>query len=158
MSAELFKSMTATDIVHVPYKGSAQAVSAVLSGEAQMVFETMLLVLPQVKAGKLRALAVTGDSRSMALPEVPTVAESGVAGYEVTPWFGVLAPAATPVDIVRTLDETARRIFTTEAMRERVRAMGADPANEGPDAFRALIRSETQKWAAVAKKANIRAD
>jgi tripartite-type tricarboxylate transporter receptor subunit TctC len=158
MSAELFKSMTATDIVHVPYKGSSQAVSAVLSGEAQMVFETILLVLPQVKAGKLRALAVTGATRSAAMPDIPTVSESGVAGYEVTPWFGVLAPTGIPAEVVRTLDETSRKIFTTTTLRERVRAMGADPADEGPDAFRALIRTETQKWAAVAKKANIRAD
>jgi tripartite-type tricarboxylate transporter receptor subunit TctC len=158
MSAELFKSMTATDIVHVPYKGSSQAVSAVLSGEAQMVFETILLVLPQVKAGKLRALAVTGATRSAAMPDIPTVSESGVAGYEVTPWFGVLAPTGIPAEVVRTLDETSRKIFATTILRERVRAMGADPADEGPDAFRALIRTETQKWAAVAKKANIRAD
>lgn len=158
MSAELFKSMTATDIVHVPYKGSSQAVSAVLSGEVQMVFETILLVLPQAKAGKLRALAVTGATRSAAMPDIPTVSESGVAGYEVTPWFGVLAPTGIPAEVVRTLDETSRKIFATTILRERVRAMGADPADEGPDAFRALIRTETQKWATVAKKANIRAD
>ena len=158
MSAELFKSMTATDIVHVPYKGSSQAVSAVLSGEAQMVFETILLVLPQAKAGKLRALAVTGATRSAAMPDIPTVSESGVAGYEVTPWFGVLAPTGIPAEVIRTLDETSRKIFATTILRDRIRAMGADPADEGPDAFRALIRTETQKWAAVAKKANIRAD
>jgi tripartite-type tricarboxylate transporter receptor subunit TctC len=158
MSAELFKSMTTTDIVHVPYKGSSQAVLAVLSGEAQMVFETILLVLPQAKSGKLRALAVTGATRSAAMPDIPTVSESGVAGYEVTPWFGVLAPTGIPAEVVRTLDETSRKIFATTTLSDRVRAMGADPADEGPDAFRALIRTETQKWAAVAKKANIRAD
>ena len=158
LSAELFKSMTATDILHIPYKSSAQTVLAVMSGEAHVVFENIPLVLPQTKAGKLRALAVTSGVRSAAMPEVPTVTESGLAGYEVTAWVGLLAPAGTPAGVVRLLDETSQRVLATTMLRDRFGDIGVAPADEGPDAFRTLIRSETQKWAAVAKKANIRAD
>ena len=155
---EHLKQLAGIEMTHVPYKGAGPAVADMIAGHVAAGSTTLTTAATQIRAGKLRALAVTGATRSAAMPDIPTVSESGVAGYEVTPWFGVLAPTGIPAEVVRTLDETSRKIFATTILRERVRAMGADPADEGPDAFRALIRTETQKWATVAKKANIRAD
>lgn len=158
LAGELFKSMTGADILHVPFKGSTDAAIAVVTGDALVDFGNMAPVMPQVKAGKLRAIAVTGATRSFALPDVPTVAEAGVSGYEVTTWFGLLAPAGTPTDVIRTLDAATQRILALPVTRERLRAMGAEPTDEGPKAFAELLRSEHAKWGAVVRKANIRAD
>ena len=158
LGTELFKSLTATDFVGVPYRSSALSMSAVLGGEVLVAFENMPVVLPHVKAGTLRALAVTSASRSPNLPDVPTLAEAGVAGCEVTSWFGLVAPAGVPPDVIRRLDEATRVYLQTTAAQEKLRAMGAEPATEGPDAFRQLIRVESEKWGGVIRKANIRAD
>jgi tripartite-type tricarboxylate transporter receptor subunit TctC len=158
LATELFKEMTSTNLVHVPYKSSAASASAVLAGEVLVAFENMPIVLGQVRAGKLRALAVTAADRSSQLPDVPTVAEAGVKGYDVSAWFGLLAPAGTPPEIIRALDGAARRTLSSQDARDRIRGLGAEPAVEGPEAFAALIRSESDKWGAVIRKANLTAD
>ena len=158
LGTELFKSMTSTDFVFVPYKSSAEAVTAVLSGDVLVAFENMPVVLPHVKAGKLRALAVTSASRSQDLPDVPTLAESGLAGFDVSSWFGLLAPAGTPPEVVRRLDEATQAFLQTPEGQQKIRAMGAEPAREGPEAFRQLVRAEAEKWGPVIRKANIRVD
>jgi tripartite-type tricarboxylate transporter receptor subunit TctC len=158
LAAELFKAMTDTNLVHVPYKSSPASAAAVLAGEVLVAFENMPIVLGPVKAGKLRALAVTTAQRSSQLPDVPTLAEAGVKGYDVSAWFGLLAPAGTPPEIVRALDGAARRALSSAEAMERIRGLGAEPADEGPEAFAALIRSESAKWGPVIRKANVTAD
>ena len=158
LSAELFQSLTGTSLTHIPYKGSADAVMAVVTGDAQVSFANMAVALPQVKAGRLRALAVTGAERVVGLPDVPTVAEAGVDGYEVSTWFGLLAPAATPRAIVARLDEATKRIVSQPAVRERAAALGAELADEGPAAFAARIRGDYEKWGALIRQKNIRAE
>ena len=158
LSGELFKSITGVDLVHVPYKGSADAVMAVVKGESLVAFANMPVAMPHVKAGKLRALAVTGANRSTVLTDLPTVAESGVQGYELSTWFGLLAPAGTPPEIVSKLDESTRRFLASPAAKERLALLGGDPADEGPDAFRSTIRADYAKWGDLIRKANIRAE
>jgi tripartite-type tricarboxylate transporter receptor subunit TctC len=158
LSAELFQSMTRTSLVHVPYKSSAESVTAVVSGDAQLSFANMLAAVPAVKAGRVRPIAVTGPARSPFLPDVPTVAEAGVAGFEVLTWFGLLAPAGTPPAIVRRLDESVAHWLQMPETQERLRAMGAEPSNEGPEAFATRIRTESTKWAALIREAKLRAD
>lgn len=158
LAAELFQSTTKTRLVHVPYKSSAANVMAVTAGEVQAGFANMTVALPAAKAGKVRAIAVTGAKRSAFLPEVPTIAESGLPGYEVQTWFGLLAPAGVPEDVLRRLDDSVARWIATAEMGERLRALGGEAAAEGPDAFRARIRAEYAKWAALVKEANLRAE
>jgi tripartite-type tricarboxylate transporter receptor subunit TctC len=158
LAAELFKAMTETNLVHVPYKSSPASAAAVLAGEVLVAFENMPIVLGPVKAGKLRALAVTTSGRSPQLPDVPTLAESGVKGYDVSGWFGLLAPAGTPPEIVRALDGAARRALSSPETRDRIYGLGAESVDEGPEAFAALIRSESAKWGPVIRKANVVAD
>jgi tripartite-type tricarboxylate transporter receptor subunit TctC len=158
LATELFKSMTGIALVHVPYKSSALSAGAVLSGDVLVAFENMPVVLGLVKAGKLRALAVTSASRSSSLPEVPTVAEAGVKGYEVAAWFGLLAPAGVPPEVVSRLDEAAQRALLSPETKERIRALGAEPAEEGPEAFERLMRAESQKWGTLIRAANITAE
>jgi tripartite-type tricarboxylate transporter receptor subunit TctC len=158
LSAELFQSMTQTLLVHVPYKSSAESVAAVVTGDAQLSFANMTVAVPAVKAGRVRPIAVTGPARSPFLPDVPTVAEAGVAGFEVLTWFGLFAPAGTPAAIVRSLDESIARWLETPEMQERLRAMGAEAGNEGPEAFARRIRAESAKWGALVREAKLRAD
>jgi tripartite-type tricarboxylate transporter receptor subunit TctC len=158
LAGELFKSMTNTDLVHVPFKGSADAAMSVVTGDALVAFGNMSVVLPHVKGGKLRAIAVTSATRSSTLPEVPTVAEAGVGGYEVSTWFGLLAPAGTSPEVIHALDQAAQRFLSSPETKERLRSTGAEPADEGPEAFAQLLQSEYAKWGAVVRKANVRAD
>jgi tripartite-type tricarboxylate transporter receptor subunit TctC len=158
LAGELFKSMTGADIVHIPFKGSTAAGLAVVTGDALVDFGNIAAVLPQVRAGKLRAIAVTSRTRSSNLPEVPTVSEAGVAGYDVSTWFGLLAPAGTSPEIIRILDQATQRLVALPHNKERLRVMGAEPADEGPRAFAALVSSDSAKWGEVVRKANIRAD
>ena len=157
LSGELFKSMTGTDIVHVPYKSSAESVRAVLKGEVLVAFANVPLAMPHVRAGKLRALAVTSSNRSSSLPDIPTIAEA-VSGYELSTWFGLLAPVGTPSEIVQVLNKSTMRLTSTVEFKERLRSMGADPADEGPAAFAELIRKDWEKWGALVRKANIRSE
>ena len=157
LAAELFKLSTGTDIVHVPYKGGAQAQTDVLAGQVQMMFNVLPSALPQVRAGKLRALAVTGRARSEALPEVPTMIEAGIADYTAVTWNGIVAPAGTPRAVIAKLNETLVGALRTAEMKEAFAKIGQEPAWSTPEEFAALIREETVKWRRVIQAAGIRA-
>ena len=155
LSGELFKSMTGVDMVHVPYKGSGPAVVDLLGGQVEMMFDNLPSSAPHIKAGKLRPLGVTSKERSPTLPDVPTIAEAGVPGYEALSWFGVLVPAGTPDAVVTRLQQEIAKILADPAMRERFAELGAVPAGDTPAEFAAFIGSETAKWADVVQKAGI---
>ncbi len=158
LALEEFRLLAGIDVIHVPYKGGGPALSEVIAGQVQALFSIALAALPQVKAGKVRALAVTSARRSALAPELPTVAESGFPGFEVVGWFGWVAPAATPKAIVDRLNREIVRILKLPEMRERLQGLGADPVGNTPQAFAAFIRSEHAKWARVIREANIRAE
>ena len=151
LAAELFKSMTGVKMTHVPYKGSAPALVDVAGGQVAAMFDTMLSAMPQVKAGRLRALAVTSERRSGAAPELPTVAESGVPGYEATAWNGLLAPAGTPKDIVEQLNKAVNELLAQPDVAQRLAADGADPGTGSVMDFEKFIRVELDKWARAVK-------
>ena len=156
LSGELFKAMTGVDIVHVPYKGSGPAVVDLLGGQVQMMFDNLPSSAPQIKAGKLRPLGVTSKERSPTLPDVPTIAEAGVPGYEALSWFGVLVPAGTPDAIVAKLQNEIAKALADPAMRERFAELGAVPVGGSPAEFAELITAETAKWAKVVQDAGIK--
>jgi tripartite-type tricarboxylate transporter receptor subunit TctC len=156
LSAELFKSMAQIDLLHVPYKGTGQAVADLLAGQIDLMFAPSQTVLPHVKAGKLKALAVTGAKRSGMLPELPTVSESGLPGYEAVGWFGVLAPAATPKPVVEKLSADVNRVLADAEVRQRMHALGAEPSGNTPDEFARFIREDQAKWAKLMREAGIR--
>ncbi|HKW36981.1 MAG TPA: tripartite tricarboxylate transporter substrate binding protein [Burkholderiales bacterium] len=156
MSIELLKSMAGIDMVHIPYKGTAPGVVDVLAGQVKVMAPNVLTALPHIKSGKLRALAVTSRKRSAALPEIPTVAEAGLPGYDSTQWYGVLAPAGTRHEIVTRLHDEIVRALRDPEVGKRLAADGAEPVGSGPDEFAAFIRLESEKWAKVAKAAGIK--
>ena len=158
LSMELFKSMAGIDLVHIPYKGSAPAVTDLIGGQVQAYFDNTPNVLPHIKAGKIRALAVTSARRFPLTPDLPTVAESGVPGYEVAVWFGTVAPTGTPREVVLKINAEINRILTLPEVKERFNAGGIEIVGGTPEAFGALIRKETATWAKVVKDANIKAD
>jgi tripartite-type tricarboxylate transporter receptor subunit TctC len=152
---ELFKQMAKIDMTHVPYKGPGPTLTGILSGEVQVMFGGAINTVPLVKGGKLRALAVAGDRRAKALPDVPTVAESGFPGYEANTWNGMLAPAGTPRAIVLRLNQEMLKILSTREVIEYMTADGAEPAGNTPEHFAAYLRSEHAKWAKVIRDAKI---
>jgi tripartite-type tricarboxylate transporter receptor subunit TctC len=156
LSGELFKAMTGTDIVHVPYKGSGPAVTDLLGGQVQMMFDNMPSSLPHVKAGKLRALGVTSAKRSPALPEVPTIAEAGVPSYDATSWFGILAPAGTSEPVVTRLQGAIVQALGEPEMRQRMADLGAEPVGDTPAEFGQFIAAEIAKWAKVVNDAGVK--
>ena len=156
LAGELFKLQTATDILHVPYKGSAPATTALLAGEVDLVFINLPAVLPHVKSGRLRPLAATGARRADLLPEVPTLKEAGISGVEAALWYGVLAPAATPRDIVVTLAAAITRAARSPEIRQKLTEQGAEAVGGTPDEFAALLRDEVAKWRAVVRAAGIK--
>ncbi len=158
MSAELFKLMTGVRIVQVPYKGGAPAVTAVISGEADVLFIVLPPVLPHVKAGRLKAIAMGSRERHALLPEVPTVIESGLPGFEVRQWYGLLAPAGTPREVVAKLHAAVHRIVNPPETSKRIFDTGSDPAATTPAEFEAMIREDTVKWARVAKASGATAE
>lgn len=158
LTGELFNSLTGTRLVHVPYKGGGPAAVALLSGEIGLIFGEPASIAQHVKAGKLRAVAVTSGKRSLFLPELPTVAESGVAGYEVTSWNGVLAPAGVPPAIVKRLNADLNQIINAPDITKRMIEFGFEPVGGPPEKFGEFIRAETAKWAPVVKRAGIRVD
>jgi tripartite-type tricarboxylate transporter receptor subunit TctC len=158
MSMELFKSMTGVDMIHVPYKGSSPALTDVVAGQDAGMIVNMPPAVPLVKAGKLRALAVTTSTRSLLMPEVPTVAESGLAGYETVAWFGVLAPAGTPKDVIDRLSAEMAKIARSPEMRERLTSLGAEPVGSTPEQFAAIIGRDIAKWTALSKSVGIKVD
>ncbi len=157
MAMELFKSLTRADIVHVPYKGT-ESITGLMRGEAAMIFENMISIGPAVKTGKLRVLAVGSPRRSTAMPQVPTVAESGVPGYSVTLWFGLLGPAAVPKAVVDKMHRDVVAVLKTPDVRERFTALGAEPVGSTPAEFEAFIRAEIGKWETVIRGAGIQVD
>jgi len=158
LAAELFKVLTGTTIVHVPYQGGGPAITAVIGGQVQLTFGNLVAVLPLVKGGKLKALGVTGAMRSAAAPEIPTIAEEGVRGYEFSSWFGFFAPAQTPKKTISKLNQEIVHILKTPEMKQRLTQDGADVVAGTPEEFSAYLASETKKWAQVIKQAGIRAD
>jgi len=158
ISMELFKSMAGVDIVHIPYKGSAPAVSDLLGGQLAVMFDNVPNVLPQVKAGRLRALGTSGTKRTPLAPDVPTVAEAGVPGYEVTVWFGLVAPAGTPREIVQKLNAEVLKILAMPDVRERFLAQGVEPVGSTPEQFGEHIRAQMSKWSKVVQDAGVKAE
>jgi tripartite-type tricarboxylate transporter receptor subunit TctC len=158
LSGELFKSMAGVDIVHVPYKGTGGQLAAVVSGEVQMTFASLPAALPMVRAGRVRALAVGAARRTPVLPDLPTVAEAALPGFDVSAWNGVLAPRATPVPVIKRLNQEVRRIAQLSATNERAASQGAELSTTTPEAFTAFIKAQIAKWKQVVDFAGIRPD
>src|SRR5882672_5934994 len=156
LAGELFRILAGADIVHVPYKGAGPAMVDVLSGQVQLYFATMPAAMPHVKAGKLAPVAVTSARRSRALPDLPTVAESGVAGYEASTWYGLLAPARTPGVAVARLHQATVKILADPALREKLADQGFEPVGDSPEEFGAYMKSEIAKWGKAIRDAGIR--
>ena len=158
LSGELFKTMAGVEMQHIPYKGSPPALQDVVGGQVTMTFDNITTALPLAKAGKLRALAVTTAKRSAVAPDVPTLAESGLPGFEVGSWQGVFAPAGTPPEIVRRLNVEIVKALNLPDVREKLSGMGAEIVADSPEEFSALVKSEVVKWADVVKKSGARVD
>jgi len=158
LSIELFKLMTGTRMVHVPYKGMQQVITEIIGGRLQILSDNVTSVLPHVTAGRLRALGVTGPRRIPLAPDIPTVAEAGVPGYEITAWGGYMAPAGTPGPIVARLNAELNRVVASPAIRERWLALGIEPVGGTPERFAEHVRTETAKWTDVIKRAGIKGD
>jgi tripartite-type tricarboxylate transporter receptor subunit TctC len=155
LSAELFKSMAGIDVVHVPFKGSGQALIDVVAGRVSMIFDNMPSALPHIKGGKLRALGVTGLKRSAALPEVPTIAEAGLPGYESLSWSGFAVPAGTRREVVQRLNRETAAILATPDMTQKLAEQGADAMGGAPEAFADHVRREREKWGRLVRERNI---
>lgn len=158
LAAELFKSLASVDLVHVPYKGGGPALQAVVAGEVQVFFEGMVTLLPQIKAGRLRALAITGTARDPALPEVPTVAEAGLPAFQVTFWSGLVAPAGTPPDVIASLNATLRQALAGPEARSTLTRLGLEPAGNSPTEFARFIDTEIARWERVIQTSGARLD
>jgi tripartite-type tricarboxylate transporter receptor subunit TctC len=158
LAGEMFKSATGTRLVHVPYKGAGPAVNALMSGEIQVMFAPIVAVLPQVKAGRLRALGVTSAKRSAAAPDLPTLAESGLSGYEISSWFGLFVPASTPAAVVDKLFKDTSRVLKSPDVLERFAKEGAEPVGSTPADFNTYVRAEFVKYNKVIKDNGIKAD
>jgi len=159
LSGELFKTMTGTFMVHFPYKGSGPALLDLMGGTMDLMFDNLPSAMPHVKAGKLKAIAVTSAQRSPALPDLPTIAEAGpVPGFDASSWFGLLAPAGTPADIVNRLQQETAKALATPVLKERLLAQGANPSGMPPQRFAQYIDAETKKWSQVVKASGAKVD
>jgi tripartite-type tricarboxylate transporter receptor subunit TctC len=158
LTGELFKSITGTYMVHLPYRGSAPALTDLIAGNTQVMFDNLPSALPHIRSGRLKALAVTSRERSPALPNVPTLAESGLKDFDASAWFGLLAPAGTPREVVTRVQQDVARILATAEMRERFAGQGAAPVPNTSEEFAAFIRSEIEKWSKVVKFSGARVD
>jgi tripartite-type tricarboxylate transporter receptor subunit TctC len=158
LGGELFKSMAGVNLTHVPYKGSGPSFADLLGGQVSLTIDSLAQALPYIKAGRLRALAVTGAKRASMLPDVPTVAESGVPGYELTNWFGLVTRAGTPREIINRVNADVVKVLQMPDVRERLLGMALDPVGDTPEQFGAYMKSETAKWARVIKEAGITAE
>ncbi len=156
LSAELFSLMAQVKMVHIPYKSGAQTLMAVVSGEADLLFQTIPPALPFLESRRLKALAVCTPERHPLFPRLPTASESGLPGFEISTWYGILAPAATPKSIVTALNDALVQIIKSPATNKRLSELGVDPASNTPEQFSALIRTDLVKWARVAKSAAIK--
>lgn len=158
VSGELFKSMTGTDMLHVPYKGSAPAMTDLLGGQTSVMFDNMPSAIQHVRSGKLRPIAVTTAKRSPELPDVPTIAEAGVPGYEATSWFGMFAPAATPKPVLSKLQAALTKVLNQADVKKKIAEQGGEVVAETPDQFAAFIKAESVKWGKVVKESGATAD
>ena len=158
LAGEVLRSLAAIDIVHVPYKGNAAALTELVGGQVQMMFSNLLTAMPHVRTGRLRALAVSTAQRSPQAPELPTIAESGVPGYDVTPWYGILGPAQLPAAIVARWNREVARIVQLPDMKEKFVAQGIDLVSTTPEAFASLIKSEVPKWRKVVRDSGAKVD
>jgi len=158
LSMELFQLMTGTRMVHVPYKGMQQVITEIIGGRLQLVSDNVTSVLPHITSGRLRALGVTGPRRIPLAPDIPTVAEAGVAGYEITAWGGYIAPAGTPAPVVARLNAELNKVIAAPAIRDRWLALAIEPVGGTPERFAEHVRAETRKWTDVIKRAGIKAD
>ena len=155
LSMELLKAMTGIDVVHVPYKGVGPAMSDLLGGHVASMVSNIASAKPHIDTGKLRPLGVTSRARAAALPDVPSMAEAGVKGYEVLNWFGMFAPAGTPAPIITRMHAEAKALLTTAEMKQRLAGEGAEPINSAPSDFTAFVKSEMQQWSEVGRTAKI---
>ncbi|HEY5291847.1 MAG TPA: tripartite tricarboxylate transporter substrate binding protein, partial [Burkholderiales bacterium] len=158
LSGERFKSMTGTDIQHIPYKGTALAIPDIINGQIALMFDNIVSVMPHIRSGKVKALAISSQKRSLLLPELPTMIEAGVPGYISDTYFGVFAPAGTPKDIVARLNAELVKIVHDKETKERLLKLGAEPVGSTPEQLAALVKSENAKWAKVIKDAGIKLD
>jgi len=155
LAGELLKNMTNVNILHVPYKGVAQGVTDVVAGQVDMTFD-LATVAPHIRAGKLRPIAVANGARSSAFPDVPTIAEAGVPGYEASAWYGLFAPAGTPPAIIAKINAEMVDALNDPALRQRLQTLGAEPAGSSPEELAKMVRSEYEKWGKVVREAGIR--
>jgi len=158
LSGELFQSMTGAKMLHIPYKGSAPAMQALLGQQVDLVFENILAAVPLIQAGKVRALAVTSGSRASSLPDVPTLSEAGLSGYEIVSWQAVFAPAGTPQAVVQRLATEIGKIISDPEVKARLASLGVEPSGAGPAELGALQKSEVAKWAKLIKASNIKVE
>ena len=158
LAGEAFKIATGVDMQHVPYKGSGPALTDLMGGQVQLMFDSLPSSISHVKSGKLRAIAVTTAKRASALPNVPTIAESGVPGFDISTWYGIWAPAGTPKEIVNRLSGEIAKIVKIPDVRERLAGLGAEPVGNSPDEFAAYCRSELAKWAKIVKASGATVD
>jgi tripartite-type tricarboxylate transporter receptor subunit TctC len=152
LAGELFKSLAGINIVHVPYRGAAPAMNDLIGGQIPILFDNMPAVRPQALAGSLRALAVAGHTRSPLFPELPTMEEAGVAGFEASSWFGLVAPAGTPPAVVKTLTEDVMKALGDPDLARKLSDVGAEPGSLSGEAFGSFLRAETEKWSKVVKE------
>ncbi len=157
LSGVLFGSMTGTELLHVPYRGSAPLMTDVLAGRIDMTFDSFTVYEEHIKSGRVRALGVTSKDRVGALPDVPTIAEQGLAGYDVSNWLGVLAPAGTPPSVIKTIHEALGRAMATPALRKQLVALGIEPAFGSPEAFAALLKDDLPRWQEIVDKSGAKA-
>ena len=158
LAAELLKLQTKIDIVHVPYKGTGPALSDLLGGQINMMVSTFASALPHVRSGRMRALGVTTAKRSPAAPDVPTLIEGGVAGYDYSTWYGLLAPAGTPKPVIDKLHAANRKVLARDDIRQKLESQGVDPITNTPAEFAAYLKSETEKWGKVVKATGAKAE
>ena len=158
LAGELFRSMTGVDIVHIPFNGIAPAVTAVVGGQVQIMFAGAPSALPQVKAGRLVALDVASPKRIAAAPDLPTLAESGLPGFDVTSWYSIVVPSGTPNDIIARLRSEIASALTQPDIQEKLAGLGAEPIGNTPAEFAAMLKVETAKWGKIVKDANIQVE
>ena len=158
LSTEMFKNMAGVDLMHVPYKGGGPAATAVMAGEVQVLFSTVVTAKPQVKGGRIKVLAVTTRERTASWPEVPTVAESGVPGYDYGAWYGMFVPAKTPKDVIARLNKEIHAVLQEPGMRSWMFDNGMDPVGNTPEEFRAIINNEVDRWAELQKSVQIKVE
>ena len=158
LGAELFKAMTGTAIVHVPYKGSPQAINDLMAGQIDMMFDNISSIGPHAKAGRVKGIAVSGPRRSPVFPDLPTVAEAGVKGYETVAWGGVIGPAKLPAEIIARLNQEIKKALAAPALLERFKALDTEADGGTPEEFLELVRRETPKWAEVIRRSGAKVD